>query len=516
MSQSTRSYRPRILTAPEAAGLIPSGATVAIGGLISILCPERVLAAIGERFQKTGQPRDLTVITPVRVGWTPGTGLDHFAQKGLLKRLISGSFSVKDSPLLAELIRINAIEAYSYSMGTLFHWVRAMAGGQTGLITQVGLHTYVDPRHGGGRLNTRTEEDLVQLIEIAGQEHLFYPATPIHVAIIRGTTADARGNISLEQEPATLAGLELAMAARASHGLVIAQVKRLTQAGTLHPRSVSIPGVLVDVVVVDPSQSQSLLPDDPSWTGEIRRPWEDLTAALPLNIRKVILRRAAQEVTPGSVINLGVGVPVELPKLALEEGFFDPITFSLEHGAVGGIPTGEEVFGAHINPEAFISSPQVFDYYHGGGLSLSLLGFAQVDGHGHVNVSYFNGIFRGSGGFIDICHRTPKLLFCGTFTASGADLMVEDGQLQIRHEGRHKKFVSAVEHLTFNADRARANGQVCLYLTERATFRLGERGLVLTEYAPGVDVERDILAHMDCPVEVASDLAMMSPSLFQP
>ena len=510
-----RGPKPAVLTAEQAAALVNDGATVAVGGLISVLCPEKILAALEQRFRTTGQPRDLTVVTPVRVGWQPGTGLEHFTPPGMLRRLVSGSFSDRDSPALAQLVAENQIEAYSFSMGTLFEWLRAIGSGQPGWLTPVGVGTYLDPRHGGGRQNECAREDFVRLVTFEGEEYLFYPARPIDVAIIRATTADERGNLTLEDEPVTLGGLEIAMAARASGGLVIAQVKRRAAAHTLPARNVAVPGIFVDAVVVDPEQRQSLLPDNAAWTGSVRAPRDELTQPLPLDVRKVILRRAAQEIRPGDVVNLGVGIPVGLPQLALEENWLEDITFSLEHGAVGGVPTGEEVFGAHWNPDAFLSSPQVFEFYHGGGLSVSLLGFAQVDGAGNVNVSRFNGRFRGSGGFIDICHRTQRLVFCGTLTTGGLDAVVDDGRLSIRREGRVAKFVPLVEHLTFNAHQALKRGQSCLYVTERAVFRLGPNGLVLTEYAPGVDVRRDILDRIGCRAAVDPAVRPMDAHLFR-
>lgn len=507
----------KIVSAEEAVNRIPNDASITIGGLISILCPEKVLSALGKRFLTTTEPKNISIITPVRVGWdvTKRTGLEHVAYKGMLKRLISGSFNVKESPNLTDMIRNNDIEAYNFSMGTIFQLIRSIAGGHPGLLTKVGLHTYVDPRYDGGHLNSLTKVDLNQLLEINGEEHLFYPSFPIDVAIIRGTTADENGNITLEEEPATLSGLEMAMAAKASGGYVIAQVKRVTENSTLHPRSIEIPGILIDAIVIDENQTQSLLPGyDSSWTGEIRKPMTQLNKTLPLDAKKVILQRAAEEIEPGMTINLGVGIPVDLPQLAIEQNFFKDITFSLEHGAIGGVPMGVEVFGAHINPDAIVTSPQVFDFYQGGGLSATLLGFAQIDGSGNVNVSKFNGIYRGSGGFIDITHKTPKILYCGTLTSGGLNVFVADGQLKIVNEGRHKKFVHSIEHMTFNAAEAIKKGQKVLYITERCVFRLEEDGLLLIEYAPGIDVEKDILTNIDCKVTISPDLKEMKASYF--
>ncbi len=507
----------KVVSAEEAVKKIPNDATITIGGLISILCPEKVLASLEERFLTTGEPRNLSVLTPVRVGWdqNKSTGLEHVSHKGMLKRLISGSFNVKESPKLTDMIRNNEIEAYNFSMGTLFQLIRSIAGGHPGLLTTAGLHTYVDPRYDGGRLNEATKEDIVKILEIDKKEHLFYPSFPIDVAIIRGTTADENGNITLEEEPATLSGLEMAMAAKANGGYVIAQVKRVTENKTLHPRSVEIPGILVDAVVVDEDQKQSLLKDyHPSWTGEIKQPINQLKKTLQLDAKKVILRRALKEIDAGSIVNLGVGIPVDLPQLALEEDFFNEITFSLEHGAIGGVPMGVEVFGAHINPEAFVTSPQIFDFYQAGGLSATLLGFAQIDGTGNVNVSKFNGIYRGSGGFVDITHKTPKIIFCGTLTSGGLKVSVENEKISIVNEGRHKKFIQTIEHLTFNASQALKKGQEVLYITERCVFRLEEGGLVLIEHAPGVDVKKDILSNVECEVKISADLKLMDSEIF--
>lgn len=508
--------RAKIMTAEEAVAKIPNDSTIAIGGLISILCPETVLAALGNRFDTSGSPARVSVVTPVRVGWDKErtTGLDHFAKPGMLKRLISGSFNVKESPKMTEMIRQNQIEAYSFSMGTLFQLIRSMAGGNEGMFTKVGLQTYVDPRIEGGRLNERTTDNINEVIEVGGEEYLYYRPLPIDVAIIRGTTVDEEGNVSLEHEPVTLAGIEMAMAAKANGGYVIVQAKRLASKGSIAPRSVAIPGILVDAIVIDPEQKQSLLAYNPSWTGEVKAPAAEIAQPLALDMKKIILRRAAEELHPGSVINLGVGIPVALPQLLLEENVFDQVTFSLEHGAVGGIPMGEEVFGAHINPTAFFTSPQVFDYYHSGGLSSTLLGFAQIDGSGNVNVSKFNGIFRGSGGFIDITHRTKKVMFCGTLTSGGLEVSIQNGRLAIVKEGRHKKLIRQVEHLTFNAQAAREKGQEPLYITERAVFRLGENGLVLTEYAPGIDIETEILPYIDFKVDIDPNVKPMSAHLF--
>ena len=505
----------KVLSFKEAAKLIQDGDSLVISSLISVLCPEKFLAALEERFQEEGQPRNLKVFTPCRAGWTPGTGIEHLAHPGLLQRLVSGSFSSKDSPVLARMINENQIAVYSYSMGVMYEWVRALASGQPGLLTEVGLDTYVDPRREGGKFTSCCSEDLVKVIAVAGREMLHYQPFPVDVAIIRGTTADEFGNISLEEEPVTLGVLAMAQVAKANGGKVIAQVKRLARRGHVPCRQVVVPGALVDAVVVDPDQEQSMLPFNPYWTGEVVAPWDMVHKDLPLNARKVVLRRAALEMSSGDLVNLGVGIPVDLPFLALEEKFLDLVTFSTEHGAVGGVPSGVQVFGTHINPEAIIDAPSKFSMYHGGCLDVSFLGFAEIDQSGNVNVSRFGPSLRGSGGFIDIVHRTKKVVFCGTLTSGGLKAEIRAGTLTIVQEGKHQKFVPQVQQVTFSAQEAVRKGQEVLYITERAVFRLEQEGLVLIEYAPGLDTTADIMAQVGFPVCIDAKARPMNSSLFR-
>lgn len=512
-------------TAYEAAALIPSGATVVISGNVSMVVPESVIQALGERYRETGTPRDLTLIGPTRSGWKadPPTGLEHLAQPGLVRRVYTSTFSGRDSPKWLRMAVEGAFEAYSMPMGALFRMVREAAAGSPGFLTQVGLNTYADPgaslEAGDSRVSPGVPpHDLVRRMDIDGKTYLFYRTLPIDVAIIRGTVADSDGNISLSGEPASVGVKHMAMAAHNSGGIVIAQVKYLTERGTIHPRMVEVPGVLVDAVVVDPRSIQTQVGDyEPAWTGET---WatEIPVSALPLNQQKVIIRRAAMELEHGDVVNLGVGVGTHLPGLALEEGFQNDIVFSIEHGGVGGIPAvgtpkSTGAFGAHYNPWAIIDSLDVFDFYHGGGLDITFLGFAQVDAEGNVNVGSFSGNVRAPGGFVDITHRTRKLVFCGTLTAGGLDVEVAPGSgehqppaIRVATEGRNRKFLKRVEQINLHGPSAIRKGQRVVIVTERGVFALTERGLELVEIAPGVDIERDIQPCVDWDLKVHPQL----------
>jgi propionate CoA-transferase len=525
ISRGRRSTGARVVSAEEAVRLIPNGATLAIGGTGAVLEPDLVLAALERRFLATGEPRDLVNVNPMCPSDRPGVGgLNVLAHDGMLRRVIGGSFLAKRHPRLIQMILENQIEAYNLPMGTLVQWFTAVGAGKPGLVTRVGLGSYVDPRIEGGRLNARTTENLAEVMTIRGEEYLFYPTFPVHVAIIRGTTADEAGNISMEEEPNTLGVADMAMAARNSGGTVIAQVKRVAARGSLDPRLVRVPAPLVDAVVVHPHQSQ-LTPTtvdpsggyNPGLVGDLRWPL-DRIRSLPLDGRKVILRRAAQELRRGDVVNLGVGLPTKLPVVALEEEILDAVSFTNEHGIFGGL-MGSAIgttFVVALNPDAIMDSTFQFNYYDGGGLDITFLGVGQLDGAGNNNVSRFGADIPGCGGFHNITDRVPRIVFCTFFTTGGLDVAVADGILVIRREGKHPKFVERIDQLTFSAARAVAKGQKVLYLTERAVFRLTAEGLVLTEVAPGVDIERDIRRHMGCPLRVAPNVTSMDPRLFQP
>lgn len=529
----TRPVESKQKAAREAVELIASGDTVAISGNVSLVVPEMVLRALGERFRQTGRPRDLVLIMPTRAGWKPDppTGLEHLAQPGLVRRVITSTFSGRDSPKWTRMAIEGEYEAYSFPMGTLFRLLRECAAGSPGFLTRVGLNTYADPgalpEAGDMRINSKTlSQDLVRRIDLDGETYLFYRTFPINTAIIRGTVADPDGNISLAGEPVSVGVKWMAMAAHNSGGKVIAQVKYMTDRGTIHPRMVEVPGILVDAVVVDPQSIQTQIGDyEPALTGEVRTPCPPIPP-LPFSHEKVILRRAAMELERGDIVNLGVGIGTHLPALAIEEGFLDDIVFSLEHGGVGGIPamgtpdrTG--AFGAHYNPTAIIDSLDVFDFYHGGGLDITFLGFAQVDAQGNVNVSWFSGNLRAPGGFLDITYRTRKLVFCGTLTAGRLKVEVapwrgagDSPRVHIVEEGRVRKFIPKVEQVNLHGPTAVAKGQRVVIVTERGVFLVKARGLELIEIAPGINIDQHIRAFVGFDFAVSPNLREMDYRLF--
>ena len=511
-----------ILTAEEAAELISSGAVVTVSGSAAQLVPDNILGGIEARFLASGEPRDLTVVFPVAVGDSFGTvGLDHLAHPGLIKRLIGGSYvnapASAPSPKICAMIHADQVEAYNLPLGVLMHLHRDIAAKKPGVITKIGLGTFVDPRDEGGRMNRVTPPGLVEVVHLSGEEWLLYRAFSIDVAIIRGTTADTHGNLTLEHEGVVLAVLAQAMAAHNSGGKVIAQVKRVAAPGTLSPHMVRVPGILVDVIVVDPEQRQNTgIAYDPAISGEIRAatyPVEPLS----LSPEKVIARRALCQLRPGDIVNLGFGISSLVPQIALEEGVFDQLNFTVEQGAIGGLPLSGFAFGASHNPEAIIDSAAQFDLIDGGGITAGCLSFAEVDGQGNVNVSRLTvqpHVLAGAGGFINIAQGTRKILYCGTLTAGGLDIQVGDGQVRIVREGRFPKFVARTQHVTFNGPLAAKQGQEVWYITERGVFRLTTDGLLLTEVAPGVDVEKEVRARVGFPLRVAQDLRLMDPRLF--
>jgi propionate CoA-transferase len=502
---------PKVATADEAAKLIPTSGTIGVCGCLSILEPDTVLRGIENRFLAEGYPRDLTVIHPVMVG-TKGTGLNRLAHDGLLRRLIGGSFPIFPDYEISIMIKQDRVEAYSLGIGTILHWLRESGAGRPGLLTDVGLHTYIDPRFDGGRLNSAAKAPLAELVQLAGREWMFYPAMRLDAAVIRGSSADDKGNISVVHEPASLGIFTLALAAKQSGGTVIAQVRQLVESGSVHPRLAIVPSRLVDVVVVDPNQSQTAHGEHGDFTGELRSLLS--VAPMPVTIETAIARRAMRELRDGQLVNLGYGIPALIPALGFPERLHERVHFSIEHGSIGGIPEGMALFGAAANPDVIMDSPSVFDMYDAGLLDITCLGMAQVDEEGNVNVSKFGPISPGSGGFCHICHRTKKIIFCGTFTAGGLQADFVNGRLVIRKEGRVKKFVQKVGQITMNGRAAREKGQEVLYITERAVFRLGAKGLELIELAPGIELEKEVLSHMEFPIEVSSNVRQMDSSLF--
>ncbi|PXW97659.1 propionate CoA-transferase [Sphaerotilus hippei] len=488
----------KVIRPEDVGALIPDQATVFLGGLAVTSLPEEVLLALERHYLDHGHPRQLTTWACGAIGNSGQAGMKHFAHAGMIKRVVAGHFGQTGKEMM-KMVFDGEVEAYNFPQGSLSHLTRQIACRSPGLLTKVGLGTFVDPALEGGKMNARSTEDLVRRVRFEGDDWLYYPAPKIDVAIIRGTLADERGNITLDKEGVLLEQLSIAQAARACGGIVICQVERIVQAGTLHPKAVKIPGVVVDYVVVGrPEHHMQTIATqfDPALCGDIRVP-ADTLQPMALDERKVIARRAALELTPGAITNLGIGIPAGIPSVAAEEGVSDQLTLSIESGVTGGIPAQLGDFGLAYNAEAIIEQSFQFDFYDGGGLDASFLGLAQVDLQGNVNVSKFNGRPVGCGGFINITRSTKKLVFCGTFTAGGLQLAIGDGQLRIVQEGRSRKFIGQVEQITFNGHDAARRGQEVVFVTERAVFHLRADGLELTEIAPGIDLERDVLAHMD-------------------
>ena len=505
----------KICSVDQAVALIKSHDTVnlvASGG--GFQDADLIYRGLEKRFLETGEPKDLTLVHVTGVGSGNETGVGRLAHKGLVKRVIGGHWLW--SKVMSQLALDEEIEAYNLPQGVMALLMREIASGRPGLLTTVGLETFIDPRLEGGRLNRSAEEPLVELVDFQGKEMLFYKSFPINVAIVRGTTADEVGNISVEQEGLDLHLLPAAQAAYNSGGIVIAQVKRVAKRGTLNPRMVRVPAHMVTAVVVDNQQWQSAEGEyNPSLCGEVRVPLDSLPS-LEFGIRKFVARRAALELRPGSVVNLGIGVPDGVANIAAEEGIIEDFCFSIEMGVVGGVPAKGVIFGAAWNPECIMSMPSQFDFYHGGGLDMAFLGMGEADAAGNVNVSKLGRRITGSGGFIDISQNAKTMVFCGTFTSGPIEFAIDDGKLTILEDGPIIKFREKVEQITFSGDFAAKTGQPVLYITERAVFRLESGKMVLTEIAPGIDLEKDVLSRMEFVPVIAPELKIMDPAIFNP
>jgi len=501
------------ITADEAARLVQDGDAILIsgsGGGHSV--PEALLAAVERRFLAERKPLGLTSVSVVGVGDRISLGADHIGHEGLLRRAITSA--LVDSPRLVALAAADKIEAYTLPQGVLSQLMRDMAAGRPGLITKTGLDTFVDPRQQGARQSPRTPADFVEVVHLAGEEWLLFKPVPVNVAFLRGTTSDEDGNITMEEEAVLGEMLAMAQATRHAGGIVVVQVKRMARRETLPPKQIRIPGILVDFVVVDPEQRQTYATYyDPSYSGELRIPAGDIKP-LPFGPRKVIVRRAAMELFPGAICNLGAGVSTGLSTIAAEEGLLDAVHLTNEQGIIGGAPITGRDSGGGQNFAAMIEQPAQFDFYDGGGLDLAFLSFAEVDAGGNVNVSRFGDRIIGVGGFINIAQNAKCVVFNGTLTAGELDIAWEGGRTVIRKEGRHRKFVPKLEQVCYSAAIGRAKGQLALFVTERAVFRVGPDGLELIEIAPGLDAERDVIAHMGFRPRVARDLEVMDPRIF--
>jgi propionate CoA-transferase len=505
----------KVVTAREAAQLIKSGNGVMISGSGGGHCiPESILVELEQRYLSERQPRDLCLIHVVGLGDRATKGVAHFCHDGMIKRSITSALI--DSPTMIPMVLQDKIESYTLPQGVLSQITRDIAGGRPGLITKVGLHTFMDPRQLGGRQSPSAREDLIELMTIDGEEWLRYKPFPIDVALLRGTTADEDGNVTMEHEALFGEMISTAQACRRQGGIVIVEVKRLAKRSTLPPKNVKIPGILVDYVVVDPEQRQTYATEyDASYAGELRVPLKHLKA-LAFSERKIVARRAAMEIVPGAICNLGAGISTGISAVAAEENILDDMILTNEQGFIGGAPLTGVDSGTAQNYQALVDAPYQFDFYDGGGLDIAFLSFAEVDPRGNVNISRFGDKIVGVGGFINISQNAKKMVFCGTFTAGGLKTAFENGRLRIVQEGRHRKFVGSIEQICYNATFAAKQRRSALFVTERALFRATVAGLELIEIAPGIDVERDILAHMDFKPAVAANLKLMDARLFAP
>jgi propionate CoA-transferase len=508
----------KIVTGEEAAAIIRDGDVVTTSGFVGTGVPEDILIYVEERFKKEGHPLNLTLVYAAGQGDGKTRALNHLGHEGLVGRVIGGHIGL--APMLQELIRKEKVLAYNFPQGVVSTLFRDLAARKPGLISYVGLGTFIDPRIDGGKLNQKTKkegEDLVKLMEIEGKEILFYKLPPINVAIIRGTTADVNGNITMEKEALTIEVLAQAMAAKNNNGFVIAQVERIADQHALNPKHVKVPGILVDCVVVARPENHWMTfaeQYNPGLTGEVRIPMASI-AALELGERKVIARRAAFELRPNQVVNLGIGMPEGVARVANEEGVLDLLTLTAEPGVVGGMPNGGLNFGTGTNIDALLDQPYQFDFYDGGGLDIAFLGAAEMDKDGNVNVSKFGPRFVGPGGFINISQNAKRIVFMGTFTAGGLKVVVSDGKLKIEQEGRERKFRKQVEQITFSGKYAAQRRQHVLYITERCVFTLTKDGMELTEIAPGVDLEKDILSLMDFKPVMKTPPKLMDARIFR-
>ena len=514
----------KLKTAAEAVKLIGDGAVVAVNSSSGLLCPDAVLQALGERFLTEGAPKNLTTIHPIAAGDMFGTpGVDHIAHKGQIARIIGGSYpsgpSKAEPPLIWQRILAEDLAAWNVPSGIVFDMLREGAAKRPGVLTKVGMDTFVDPEQEGCAMNESARKaPLVKRVEFDGETWLHFPALRPDAAIIRASTADENGNLTFEQEGATLGAMEMALAARNSGGLVIAQVRRVAAQGTLRPHDVRVPGILVDVIVEATDQLQTTATAyDPAISGELFRPLHEFD--LPeFNPGKVIARRVALELRAGWAVNIGFGISANVPRILIEEGRHGKVTWVIEQGGVGGVPLLDFKFGCAANAEAFVASPHQFMYFQAGEFDCSLLSFLEVDAEGSVNVSRLNAVphrTAGAGGFVDITARAKKIVFSGNFNA-GAKMHIENGKLIIDKEGKISKFVPQVDQVSFSGQRAQAQGQDITYVTERCVIRLLEQGLTVTEIAPGLDLQRDVLDRADTPLHVSPELREMEARLFDP
>jgi propionate CoA-transferase len=501
-----------IVTAVEAAAFIKDGDTVAIGGAgAGHAVPDRLLQGLGEHYVETATPKKITVLHPCGIGDNDARGMNHVAHEGLLDTVIGGFWG--NAPKMVTLALENKLKGYNLPQGVLGHVMRATASGKPGIITPIGLNTFVDPRLEGGKINDITTEELVEVMEIGGSEYLFYKTQPVDVAFIRGTTIDCEGNLTMEEEVGTFSMLSIAQSAKVNNGIVIAQVKR-TSDKHCDPGQVKVPGIFIDYVVVEPEQEMTFLTKfDPAL---VKRdvPYEAEELRLE-GLKRLVSRRAALELKPGAYVNLGYGMSDGVPIVAQQEGITDQLVFMIEQGAIAGIPTTGLNFGAMFNPTAIVDDVYQFDFFHGGGLDMAFLGFAQVDRFGNINSTRFNNFITGSGGSVDISSAAKKLVYCGTFAVKSEQEITTSG-LVINNPGKAKKFVNQVEQVSFSGTSAIGRGQEVFYVTERAVFTLTPDGVSLIEIAPGVDLQKDVLDMMEFAPIVSEKLKTIDPIIYLP
>lgn len=511
----------KVTSMADAVARIPDDAVVTVSSSSSLGCPDGVLSALGARFEAEGHPRNITSLHPIAAGDVYGVkGMDHIAKDGLLARVLAGSYPSGPSsvgmPEIWKMIVEDRVAAYNVPSGIMFDMHREAAAHRPGVLTEVGLDTFVDPVREGCAMNARAAAvPIVDRVEFAGKTWLHFPNIAPDVAIIRATTADERGNLTYEHEGAYLGGLEQAIAVRNNGGLVIAQVKRLTASGSLRPHDVRVPGHLVDCVVVDPDQKQTTeTVYDPAISGQVMRPWSSFSLA-EHGVEKVIARRAALELKQGMTANLGFGISAMVPRVLLEEGYPEAVTWAIEQGAVGGVPLTGFAFGCASNADAFVPSPQQFIYFQGAGFDVSFLSFLEVDVQGNVNVSKLGKkpyLTAGCGGFVDITAKAKNIVFSGWFEA-GAKIALTDDGINVEAPGKFTKMVEKVEHVTFSGKRAREQRQNVLYITERCVMRLTDTGLVATELMPGIDPQVHIVDASQGRVTVSENAKVMSKAL---
>jgi propionate CoA-transferase len=534
----SRACQPRVMTAAEAVAMIVDGVTVVCGGFVGAAHQEALTAAIEERFLATGHPRDLTLVYAAGQGDAQQRGLNHLGHAGLVKRVIGGHWGLV--PKLGQLALTNQIEAYNFPQGVICHLLRESAAGRPGVFTKIGMGTFIDPIHEGGRLNDRTTTPLVSRVDLDGEPWLWYRAFPIHVGLIRATAADPLGNLVMDEEAIIGEVLPIAQAARNAGGIVLAQVKRLLHEPLL-PQQVRVPGVLVDSIVIADDEhhwqtfgerhnsayfepapcvksgatgSASALVSLATSERTLAEPVaHNVLTPMPLDERRIIAARACDELRPGEIVNLGIGMPEGIARIAAERGLLQDVVLTVESGPIGGMPAGGLSFGASVHPRAIVDQPAQFDFYDGGGLDFAALGAAQIDAAGNVNVSKFGTRLAGVGGFVNISQSARRLIFCGTFTSGGLEIAIENGQLQIVREGAIRKCLTQVEQISYSGEYARQQHRDVLFITERAVFRLTFAGWELIEIAPGMELYRDILGQMDF-IPIVRDVKPMPAHCF--